>query len=388
MKSIYLDEAHIKERMARNEAFWKGELTDYPLMWITAPDPDPRHVLTEPATEEALWTDVEYVVRAAHARLSQTYFAGDALPVYTPWLGPDQFAAWLGADLVLRPRQNTSWGSPFVTNWERHPTLSIDPQNRWWKLYLDLLKACAEFGRDKWITGYPDLHTGLDALCAVRGPDNVMLELLTAPDLMHSHMQQMTRLWKQVVDAATDVLAPYGQGASNWTMGYSAKRFLCIGQNDSTCMISPEMFNEFCLEDNLETCRHADYSLYHLDGPGAVRHLPALLKIKELTAIQWVQGAGQPPPGHWIDLFRQIQEAGKPAQALYLENHALTTPEMFADLEKLLAGLEVEKLFIWSEAPSRAQADRIVHFIKRVCDRKRSGRNPTHWTGKRSACLT
>ena len=63
-------------------------------------------------------------------------------------------------------------------------------------------------------------------------------------------------------------------------------------------------------------------------------------------------------------------------------------PIVKADLEKLLAGLEVEKLFIWSEAPSRAQADRIVHFIKRVCDRKRSGRNPTHWTGKRSACLT
>jgi hypothetical protein len=374
MRSIYLDEARLKQRTAGNEAFWQGTLPDYPIIWITAPDPKPGYEIPAPATEAGLWTEVEYVVQAAHSQLAQTYFAGDSLPVYNPWLGPDQFAAWLGADLVLKPHQNTSWSAPFVDDWADYPTLDINPQNRWWKLYLELLRACAEFGQDKWITGYPDLHSGLDALCAVRGPEKVMMDMITRPDIIRAQMSQMTRLWKYVVDTVTGIIAPYGQGTSNWTMGYSSRRFVCVGQNDFTCMISPAMFDEFCLQDNVETCRHVDCTLYHLDGPNAIKHVPALLKIRELTAIQWVQGAGQPPPGHWIDLFRQVQEGGKCVQALYLADHALTKPEMLADLEKLLLSVDVTRLFIWGEAPNRAQADQAVDFIKRTCDRKKHSR--------------
>lgn len=373
MKSVYLDEKQIDQRTARNEAFWQGTLTAYPILWITAPDPKPGYSLRTPETDDELWTDVEYVVAAVHATLAQTYFAGDSLPVYTPWLGPDQFAAWLGADMALDPRRNTSWVTPFVEDWAKHPKLGIKPQNRWWQLYLELLRACAEFGKDKWITGYPDLHTGIDALCAVRGPANLMLDLVASPELIHHQMKEMTRLLKDVVDTVDGVLTPYGQGTSNWTMGYSAKKFLCVGQNDFTCMISPEMFDDFCLEDTVETCRHVDYSLYHLDGPDAIRHVPSLLKINELTAVQWIQGAGKPPPGHWIELFRQIQDSGKSVQARYGPGDDLTTPQMREDLEKLLSHVDVTRLFIWAETPNRAEADRLVDFVERVCDRKQAG---------------
>jgi hypothetical protein len=333
-------------------------------MWITAPDPKPGFDVAEPASEESLWTDVEYVIKAAHSRLAQTHFAGDSLPVYNPWLGPDQVAAWLGADLLLKPRENTSWAFPFVDDWAGFPPLRIDPDNRWWRLYLELLKASAEFGKDKWITGYPDLHTGLDVLCAIRGPENLMMDLVTQPDMVRLRMHEATELWKWVVDTVTAVLAPYQQGYSNWTMGYSASRFLCIGQNDFSCMISPKMFEEFCLADNVETCGHADCTLYHLDGPGAIKHLPRLLEIERLTAVQWVQGAGNPPPGQWVDLIRQIQSAGKGVQVLYLHEHALTNEAMIGDLEDLLKRVDGTKLFVWGEARTPAEADEIVSRIK------------------------
>ena len=81
-----------------------------------------------------------------------------------PWLGPDQFAAWLGAELVLKPRAFTSWAKPFVEDWDEHPEFRIAPDNRWWKLYRDILQESVRAGQDKWVTGYPDLHTGVDAL--------------------------------------------------------------------------------------------------------------------------------------------------------------------------------------------------------------------------------
>ena len=105
MQSIWVDPRSVALRCARNEAFWRKDLENGPLLWITVPNAKPGTPPTEPATEDALWTDVEYVLAKAEHDLSRTYFAGDALPVFNPWLGPDQFAAWLGADMQLKPRQ-------------------------------------------------------------------------------------------------------------------------------------------------------------------------------------------------------------------------------------------------------------------------------------------
>ena len=37
-----------------------------------------------------------------------------------------------------------------------------------------------------------------------------------------------------------------------------------------------------------------DHSLYHLDGPDAIKHVPALMELEKLDALQWTCGAGQP----------------------------------------------------------------------------------------------
>jgi hypothetical protein len=335
-----------------------------PLLWITAPDALPGPVPKEPDSEEALWTDVDYVVAAAESSLARTHFAGDALPVYNPWLGPDQFAAWLGADLTLKPRDFTSWVKPLVMDWEDHPTLAIDPDNRWWKLYLEILRRSVEAGRDKWVTGYPDLHCGIDALSAIRGPERLSMDLLTCPETIHRAMSQMTHLMRFVVDTVSDIVLPSKQGTSNWTMGWSEKRFFCVGQNDFSCMISPEAFEDFCLEDNIATCRQVDYSLYHLDGPDAIRHVPTLLSIEELTSIQWIQGAGASLPSKWIPLLRQIQDAGKSVQLLYSPGHG-GEADLRVELDVLCEYLDPARLFVWAVVDSAQEADDLVRHARR-----------------------
>ena len=249
METIYLGEEQQVQAQRRNEAFWKGELDDGPLMWVTAPGAKPTRTVPEPATEDELWTNVDYVIAATESALAGTHYAGDALPVFCPWLGPDQFAAWLGADLLLRPRQSTSWSKPFVRDWDGHPALQIDPANRWWRIYLQVLRESVRAGKGKWVTGYPDLHSGIDALSAIRGAEDLAADLVTCPEAIHRAMRQVTDLWKFVVDAVSAIVLPAGQGTSNWTMGWSEQRFLCIGQNDYSCMISPQMFEEFCRQE-------------------------------------------------------------------------------------------------------------------------------------------
>jgi hypothetical protein len=368
--TIWVGEQQLAGALARNEAFWDGQLEEYPLMWLTVPKAKPGPFISEPANEEELWTNVDYIIESAEVQLSRAYYAGDALPVYNPWLGPDQFAGWLGADLILRPREhNTSWVVPFVRDWDNHAEFCIDPNNRWWKLYLEILKRTAEAGRDKWVTGFPDLHTGIDALSAIRGPQRLLVDLLDHPAAVHRAMRQMTDLWKCVVDVVWEVIKATGQGASQWTMGWSSKRFLCVGQIDFTCMISPEMYDEFCWQDLIESCHHADCSLYHLDGPGAICHLPRICAVEKLNSIQWIPGAGAPPPSQWIGLLRRIQEYGKSVQVWPLLN--CTMNELLDEVTVLCQELDPTRLFIVADVDSVERADVLIARAKNVCASKR-----------------
>jgi hypothetical protein len=365
METIWIEPKQLSRALHRNEAFWRGELEDGPLVWVTAPGAKPSPPVPEPAREEELWTNVDYVIASTESALAGTHFAGDALPVFCPWLGPDQFAGWLGADLVLKPREFTSWSKPFVRDWREHHELRIDPANRWWRLYLQVLEESVRAGKGKWVTGYPDLHTGIDAMSALRGPENLAMDLVNHPAAIHRAMRQLTDLWKFVVDTVSEIILPAGQGTSNWTMGWSNNRFLCVGQNDYSCMISPAMFETFCWQDNLECCNHVDHSIYHLDGPGAVRHLPLLLRLERLNCIQWIQGTGQPLPSQWLDLLRRIQAAGKSVQLYYGKNHG-DDADLKRELDMLCGALDPNRLFIWAIVDSAESADDFVSYSRRA----------------------
>ena len=185
MKTIWIEGNKLAESLERNEAFWNGRLKDGPLMWVTVPQATPGAPPPEPDEKEKMWTDVDYYIAAAEDRLAHTHYAGDALPVCHPWLGPDQFAAWLGADMTIKPKEFTSWIKPFVDDWSKFAEFKIDHNNKWWKLYLELLRRCAEAGKDKWITAYPDLHTGIDGLSAIRGPEKLMIDMIEEPKTIH-----------------------------------------------------------------------------------------------------------------------------------------------------------------------------------------------------------
>jgi len=359
MHSIWIDDKQVQRALQRNEAFWNNTLEQGPLMWVTVPDAKPGAPPPEPATDDELWTDVEYVIEAAEYSLSHSQYFGDALPIYNPWLGPDQVAAWLGSEMTLRPRDFTSWVKPFVTDWSEHPRLAIGPDNQWWKLYLEILSASVERGKDKWVTTYPDLHTGIDGLSAIRGPENLLVDLLENPDSIPRAMRDMTELFKWIVDIVSDIVLPSGQGTTNWTAGWSRERFLCIGQNDFTCMISPEMFDEFCFQDILETTNYVDHSLYHLDGPGAIRHVPRLLEIEKLDSIQWIHGAGQPSAVHWLELLKQIQQAGKSVQVYYGPTHG-DEADTVEELKILCRELDPNRLFFWANVSGMEEAEALM----------------------------
>jgi corrinoid protein of di/trimethylamine methyltransferase len=158
----------------------------------------------------------------------------------------------------------------------------------------------------------PDLMEGLDVLAALKGTDQVLMDTVMQPEVVERQMQQINDIYFQVFDELYDIIREGDEMAfcyfSLWAPGKTTKL-----QSDISTMISTDDYRRFVLPFIREQCQRIDYTLYHLDGVGAMHHLPALLEIDELNAIQWTPGVGQPQGGNakWYDMYRRILDAGK-----------------------------------------------------------------------------
>ena len=89
-----------------------------------------------------------------------------------------------------------------------------------------------------------------------------------------------------------------------------------------------------------------DHRIYHLDGPGALHHLDALLALRELHAIQWVPGAGNEEIMQWIPLIKRIQKRGKSVQVV-------CEPE---EVVPLIREVDRKGLCVWTRCRTEAMA--------------------------------
>jgi hypothetical protein len=295
----------------RFEAWWQGEIVDRPLVGFSYPK-DPENRVSVPVSTHASlhdrWMDADFAVASASARVNNTIFAGDALPVAYPNLGPEVFSAFYGCPLVFT--ETTSWSEPVLEDWDSVGTLSLDADNQYHRKILQITDGLLEIGRDRFLVGYTDLHGGGDAIAALREPQRLCIDVLERPDDVRALAERVTTDFLHTYDLYHDRLQTAGQHSITWLPATCRGR-MHVPSNDFSCMISQELFEDLFIPGIIRECRHMDRCIYHLDGPDALRFLDLILAIPEIDAIQWVPGAGQAHWSNWIDVYHRIQAAGK-----------------------------------------------------------------------------
>ena len=232
----------------------------------------------------------------------------DILPVANTQLGPGSLAAILGG--VFEGGEDTIWIHP---NPHFTDDITFDPENNAaWQLHKDLLRACKKKAQGHYYVGMPDLMEGLDVLAALKGTDKVLLDTAMQPEVLEHQMQQINDIYFQVYDELYDIIREGDEMAFCYFSAWAPGRMTKL-QSDISTMISEADYRRFVQPFIRQQCQKIDYTLYHLDGVGAMRHLPALLEIEELNAIQWTPGVGEPQGGSpkWYDLYKRILAAGK-----------------------------------------------------------------------------
>lgn len=270
-----------------------------------------------PKTLDQKWFDPEWRAEYLDWYVAHSSMKADMLPVANTQLGPGSLAAILGG--VFESGEDTIWIHPNPDYSDDIKFDINDKANKNWQLHKDLLRACKKKADGNYFVGMPDLMEGMDVLAAMKGTDKVLLDTVMQPDVLERQMQQINDIYFQVFDELYDIIREGDEMAfcyfSSWAPGKMSKL-----QSDISTMISVEDYRRFVQPFIREQCRKIDYTLYHLDGVGAMHHLPALLEIEELNAIQWTPGVGEPQGGSpkWYDLYRKILDGGKSIMACWV----------------------------------------------------------------------
>lgn len=301
---------------ARHEDWWRCQLSGPPLVIASAS--------TNPFVRSGrlldLLTRPEEWMRARLAQLEHTHWIGDALPSIRVDFGPVCLSMLLGAPVEFA--SDTTWTRRVIADdWSNTPSGRIREDNPWWQLLGRLLKLNAENARGRYLAMLPSLGGLADVLLNLRGAGPLCLDVADRPEKVSAAIEALYPAWRQGTMRLWDTTARFGAGAINWVGLWSNQAYHVL-ECDFNAMISPRAFQELFLPDITRQAAEVGRSVFHLDGPDAARHYKVLLATPQITAIQYVTGAGNSVLPK-IEMLKAIQAAGRPLQVTVAAEEAV-----------------------------------------------------------------
>jgi len=335
-------------------AFWERAATDRPCLDLRAPRAVELPPLPAPQNLEDIWLHPDYVAQRWLRIMESTYFGAEAVPTAEFLLGA--YALGCGPGVVFH--KNTVW-HPITSSTTREPINWQPGPDDPWRHKLDaVINRLLELARGKFLVTYVMQVPVNDLIALLVGPQRFLTELAEDADRCRQRLEELFPLWTEDLEHFRSLIDARQKGCVWGWPGLWHPDMVMVTQSDMSCMVSGEMFDRYVMREMDLLGERYGVLWYHVDGPGAIRHVPRLLQKSYIRAIQYVPGAGQPPNGPaWMELYRQVQAAGR----------CLDLDVPLENLEYLVRHLRPEGLVLRARAESPDQADELADLAVKWC---------------------
>jgi len=338
------------EAAKRWEAYFAGEMIDRPVTCVVV-RPEGKTWERTSSYRDNVFGDMDEIIDRQLQEAEHTVYGGEAIP--TAWLsfGPDEIACFCGSSLEWSDQEgDTNWSVPIIEDWEDSLPIGIQEDHPLWQRMLAFYRRAAERLQGKMLLTNLDLHTNMDLLAALRGPERLCTDLVDMPDVIDRAMESAREVFPVVWNAIADT-------GRMWERGFCANAYAPDGsavlQCDFSCMISPEMFRRWVLPALEEEARLVKHAVYHWDGPGALVHADDLIASEGLHTLSYVPGHGRGGHLDYLDLYQRVQKGGKAVEFC-------GSPD---EIKKAHPVLRPEKTLYRTMAPSRAEAEGLLDWL-------------------------
>lgn len=302
-----------KQQLINDFEDWWDHKLERPIIQVTLKKKNTENVASRGQLLKMVYDNTcpaSEVAKSYRAVYESNLYLGDAFPNFymrsTGILG-----AMLGQSYHIDEERGTIWFEEMKGKELQDIRPCLDENNWLYQRGMDLIKAFQEEFKDDIAFGIPNLGGMMDIVESMRGANNSLSDLYDDPD-------EVTRLNDEIYNAYEFAYKNYieqiskqkGLGYSGWISLLSQKPYF-ISQCDFCCMIGPAQFDEFVTDTLKKEVNLIERSFYHLDGPGAVRHLDRIIECG-FAGIQWINGAGSKPidDKQWSEIYHKVHDAG------------------------------------------------------------------------------
>ena len=285
----------------RWEAYWNHDMIDRPILCAVLEKPGCAMV-PDAGYEDKIHGDLGEIMRNALHNASCRDWLGDSIPVFNTSLGVHEIAQYCGFDV--------DWGKHAGKPLKELLPIKIDKGNFWWNRAISLYRKTNEILNGRMIPTAFDFHTNLDLIMSIIGDEQLCYEVADDPvsvDLAIENSCDVFReLWNLFVNESG--CDNYGYGFYIWM--YSEKPTTNISC-DFSALIGKKMFRRWVMPAlEYESGLVGDRSVYHWDGPGALKHMEDLASIKNIHTLSYVPS---PFTRHhqFLDIYQECQRKGK-----------------------------------------------------------------------------
>lgn len=302
-----------KEQLVSDyEAWWNHELKR-PIIQVTLAKNDQGKAVSRGQLLDMVYDysiPAQEVAKCYRDTFESQIYLGDAFPHFymrsTGILG-----AMLGQTYTIDVERGTIWFEEMKGKELEDLQPKLTEDNQLYQRGVDLIKAFQEEFKDDIALGIPNLGGMMDIVESMRGANNSLMDLYDDPDEVKRLNNDIYTAYEMAYKNYMDIISQEkSMGYTGWTPLLSQKPYF-ISQCDFCCMIGPDQFEEFVAGTLDKEASLIERSFYHLDGPGAVKHLDRIIE-SGFAGIQWINGAGSKPIDDeaWTKIYQKVHDAG------------------------------------------------------------------------------
>lgn len=179
---------HWEEVKKRMTGYWQREAMDRCCAAIRVSKPGYQDF-----GEKNFYFDIDTADRMFRGRFENTYYIGEALPCLFPYFGTAGIAEYTGCKPNRTPR--TTWFDSWLEEPEAEGISYCCPEA--FQAQKDAIGRLLELSRGDYLVSVSDNAGVLDALAAIRGTDNLMMDMFTDPEFVEEGVQKLLPIYKQ-----------------------------------------------------------------------------------------------------------------------------------------------------------------------------------------------
>jgi hypothetical protein len=303
----------LKERLARNEVFWRRGPAQRPLLGMAVNITFPAvafaelkggkgRITPDMIDAQEFLSDWDRSYKHTQARNE------DVLMVASPYSGIPWMEAIAGCEVYATPASSSIWAEHPDPSWDSLQRVAFDPNNPWLLKLVECTTVLRKHAGGRYPIGTPIMRGVSDIAAALLGPQRMVLELYDNPHKVQQLLGRCTEIWQGVGQILTEARGLFhgGQCAGRrrvWTQGTCV-----LYQDDAAAYLSPRLYQEYILPKAHEILKRYHRSMIHTHSGSLRIMIDGLLALDSLDAIEVDIDPIGPRVSELLDSFQRIQE--------------------------------------------------------------------------------